>query len=421
MGEGAASLSYILAGVNHRTASLGLRDRLFVEDSELAAALVQLKAAGIDQAVLLATCDRVEIVAAVPSIEAGHSKIWSFLAGRAGLDVQALAAQGYAKSDEAAVGHFFAVAAALDSQVVGEPQVLGQVKAAHRFARDAGLSGKAMEALCQAAFGAAKRVRSETRIGEGPVSMAAAAVQLARDLHGDLGRAEGLLLGDGDMGMLAAEGLLASGLRRLSIAAPRQSRAESAARGLGAHVAPFAELAERLVSADVLIAALGGPHCVVTAAQVQDALRKRKRRPILIIDAALPGDVEPAVDRVDGAFLYDLDDLEQVAHEGRREREAAASQAQAILDLEVAAFLKHRAERLAVPAIVALRHHFEALREQALAEAHGDAEKATRLMMNRLLHAPSEVLKEAGEAGEAPALEALLARLFRLDDKKDEA
>ncbi len=419
MGEGEASLSYIVAGVNHRTASLGLRDRLFVEDAELPSALALLKAAGFDQALLLATCDRVEIVAAVPALEAAQAKAWSFLAARCGLDPSALAAQGYAKSGGEAVRHVFAVAAALDSQVVGEPQVLGQVKAAHRFARDAGLSGSELEALFQAAFACAKQVRHETRIGEGPVSMAAAAVQLARDLHGDLKRAEGLLLGDGDMGMLAAEALLAAGLKRLAVAAPRQSRAEAAARALGAHAVPFAEMALRLATADVLIAALGGPHSVVTAAQVQDALRTRKRKPILIVDAALPGDAEPAIDRVEGAFLYDLDDLEHVAHEGRREREAAASQAKALIGEAAAAFLKHRAERSAVPAIQALRRHVEELRGHALEEAQGDAGKATRLMMNRLLHAPSEVLKQAGEAGEAQALEALIARLFRLDAKKE--
>ncbi len=418
MTEGRDLGRYVLVGANHRSAPLSLRDPMFVEDAQQPAFLAGLKESGFAQALALATCDRVEILAVDADPGQAKTRLLACLAGRAGIEAGALGPSTYALEGVAAVRHVFAVAAALDSQTVGEPQVLGQVKAAHRFARDAGQSGPELEALMQAAFGAAKRVRAETAIGERPVSMAAAAVQMARDLHGDLARRDGLMLGDGDMGALVAETLLAGGLRRLSIACPRPGRAETMARALNCHTQPFENRDDLLAQADVVIAALSGVRAVVSAEAVQAALRRRRRRPIFLIDSGLPGDIEPAVDRVEGAFLYDLDDLERVAMAGRASREAASNSAWAIVDEEVAAFARGRAERVAVPAIVALRRRFEHERERALAEAGTDATRATWLMMNRLLHDPSEALKSsAGHAGiDWSAEERLLRRLFGLDE-----
>ncbi|MCC7167316.1 MAG: glutamyl-tRNA reductase [Rhodospirillales bacterium] len=418
MAEGRDLGGYVLVGANHRSAPLSERDLMFVEDAHQPVFLAELREVGFPQALALATCDRVEILAVDADPAQAKHRLLDCLARRAGLDSARLAPSTYALEGVAAVRHVFAVAAALDSQTVGEPQVLGQVKAAHRFARDAGQSGPELEALMQAAFAGAKRVRAETAIGERPVSMAAAAVQMARDLHGDLARRDGLMLGDGDMGALVAETLLSAGLRRLIVACPRPSRAEQMARALNCHAAPFVERDDLLAQADIVITALSGTQAVVAADTVQAALRRRRRRPIFLVDAGLPGDIEPAVDRVEGAFLYDLDDLEQVAMAGRASREAASNSAWAIVDEEVAAFARGRAERAAVPAIVALRRRFEHERERALAEAGADATRATWLMMNRLLHDPSEALKvSAGHAGiDWSAEERLLRRLFRLDE-----
>jgi glutamyl-tRNA reductase len=294
--------------------------------------------------------------------------------------------------------------------------VAGQVKTAHRLARDAGTCGPELEAVLQAAFGAAKRVRSETHIGEGPVSIAAAAVQLARDLHGDLSGCSGLVVGAGDMGELVAESLLSAGLGRLSITAPRASRAEALAHTLNAHVLPFDEMKDALAAADVVVASTGGRHVLVTADAVTLALKKRRRKPIFLVDAGIPGDIEPAVNRVDGAFLYDLNDLERVALEGRATREQAARAAWAVLDDELAGFLRGRAARAAVPAIVSLRHRFEEIRDAVLAECRDDADAATRLLLNRLLHAPSEAMKSvAADGAEWQQMEKTLRTLFRLD------
>jgi glutamyl-tRNA reductase len=316
-----------------------------------------------------------------------------------------------------AVRHAFAVTSALDSLVIGEPHVMGQVKVAHRLARDAGTCGPDLDAVLQAAFGVAKRVRSDTAIGEGPVSIAAAAVQLARDLHGDLKNCQGLLVGAGDMGELVAESLLAAGLRKLLVTAPRQGRAEALARTLDCAALPFEDLREALAGADIVLTAVGARTVAVTAEMVAGALKKRRRKPIFLVDAGIPGDVEPAVNREENAFLYDLGDLEKVALEGRATREAAARAAWSIVEAEVAAFVKGRAARAAVPAIVALRQRFEETRETVLAEAGGDAAEATRLLINRLLHAPSEAMKDiAAEGAEWQAMEKTLRRLFKLED-----
>jgi glutamyl-tRNA reductase len=345
---------------------------------------------------VLSTCDRVEVLACHADREAAFRMVSDMMAERAGIAPAELAGQLYVHWDAEAVRHVFTVTASLDSQVIGEPQVLGQVKAGHRIAREAAMTGTNLEALLQAAYAAAKRVRSETAIGERPVSIAAAAVQLARDLHGDLGRCAGLLIGAGEMGELVAGELLAGGLSDLTVIHPTEARAQALARALDCHFSPYDNLVQRLAAADVVLAALGRRQYVLSADMVIAALRQRRRRPVFIVDAGIPGDVEPAVNRIDEAFLYDLGDLERVAMEGRSNREAEARAAWRIVDAEVAAFLHGRAERRAAPALTRLRAYFEAMRVEALADAGGDAERATRLLVNRLLHGPSRTLRALG-------------------------
>lgn len=416
-----ASLAQIVVvGANHRSSSLALRDQLFVDDAAISGFLAGMRERGLSQAVVLSTCDRVEVMTAHADPHRAVAIIASALAERAGIAPEAMQAQLYIHAGTDAVRHCFAVTSSLDSLIIGEPHVLGQVKTVHRLAREANMVGPEIEALLQAAYGVAKRVRSETHIAERPVSIAAAAVQFARDLHGDLDRCDGLLVGTGDMGELVGEALMAAGLRKLSVTAQRASRAEAIAESLGAAAIPYETLGDRLAEADIILTAVGGRHPVLAPEAVTAALRKRRRKPIFIVDAGIPGDVDPAVNRVEGAFLYDLTDLERVALEGRATREAASRSAWQIVDAEISAFVRGRAARTAVPAIVSLRHHFEAAREQVLKEAHGDAEAATRMLINRLLHDPSEVMKEVasiGDAGRAEwdQTERVIRRLFRLE------
>lgn len=404
----------LVVGANHRSASLTLRDALFVDDQRQSDFLLHL---GLPDAVAICTCDRVEIWALHDDPAGAERMIRTAMARHAGLAEEELQPALYALVDEAAVRHCFAVTSSLDSLVIGEPHVMGQVKTCHRLAREAGLCGPELEMLLAAAYHAGKRVRSETAIAERPVSIASAVVQLARDLHGALAECQALLIGSADMGELVAEHLLAAGIGRLVVTAPRLRRAELLAQTLQCHVAKFENLADFLPEFDIVIAAVGARQTSLSSAQVAASLKKRRRKPIFLVDTALPGDMEPAINRLDGAFLYDLADLERLAMQGRATRESAAQQAFGIIDQSVAQFFQARARRRAVPAIVLLRQHFEKLRQQAIEESGDDAEKATRLLINRLLHDPTEMMKllAESEVNGWPAAEDLLRRLFRLE------
>ncbi|MBC8158928.1 MAG: glutamyl-tRNA reductase, partial [Alphaproteobacteria bacterium] len=354
----------------------------------------RLRAEGVDEALVLSTCDRVEVQAVHADRDTAGRAVTAALAGHAGMDPAELAGTLYTHWDTDAVRHIFTVTASLDSQVVGEPQVLGQVKASHRMARAAQMIGSTLEPLLQAAYAAAKKVRTQTAIGERPVSIAAAAVQLARDLHGDLSRCTGLLVGAGEMGELVAGEMLAGGMAALTVIHPTEARAQAAARAMDCHFAPYDDMPRLLADADVTVAALGRHRHVLTSDMVTRALKGRRRKPVFLIDAGIPGDIEPAVNRLDGSFLYDLNDLEQVALEGLANRETEAKEAWRIVDAEVAAFLHGRAERAAVPTLTSLRNHFEDMRAKTLEESPDNAERATRLLVNRLLHGPSRAMRE---------------------------
>lgn len=402
----------IVAGIDHRSAPADLRDRLQIEDASVPAVLAGLRTAGFGEALILSTCDRVVAIGLVDGAEAAAMPLLAATAGVAAADLPpALKLTG-----EAAEDYLFAVGASLDSQTIGEAQVLGQLKAAHRLAQDLGHSGPGLGAILDAVYGAAKRVRAETRIAEGPVSMAAACAQLCRDLHGDLSRAAVLAIGPGDMAAFLVEQLRAAGLSDVVCVARLRRRAEVMAHRLSGHVGDLADLPRLLVSADIVVAGQGDGRYVVTREEAERALKARRRKPIFFADAAIPRDVEPQVQTLDGAFVYDLDDLERVAAEGRAGRKAEVERARAILAEEIGRFRAGRAERRGVSAVVSLRRRFEAARQAALAET-GDAARATELVVNRLLHVPSERLRRiAAEEGEGGA-EAALQRLFGEDEE----
>ncbi len=400
----------LVIGINHRSTPPELGDRFALIEADLDAALDALKARGLGDAVLLATCDRIELW----SSDAAAAEVFApIVAERLGVAQNSVAASLYRREGFAALKHFFAVASALDSQVIGEPQVLGQVKAAHRAASEQGLVSESLEAALDGAYAAARRVRRETRIAQGPVSLAAAALSLARHIHGELEDLAALLIGPSEMGELMAEHFRRAGLGRLVVCGPGE-RAERVARSFASNSVPLEQLDDAVAAADIVISSLGAGRAVLTRERVAVALRKRPVRPIFVIDAAIPADVEPAINDLDGAFLYDLADLERAALAGRAEREAAAAAAWAIIDAELESHAARLAERRAVPAVVALRRHVEHLRDEALAEG-GDAEEVTRRLVNRLLHDPSEVLRQlAGAEADTAAMEALVRRLFRL-------
>lgn len=410
-------LQIAVVGGNHQSSSLAIRDRLFVEETANVEVLQALRQAGILQAVVISTCDRTEVAFVHEDAAAASRLATQVLAAHAGLPVEQLAPALYTLIGEDAVHHLFRVASSLDSQIIGEPHVLGQVKTSHRSAHQAAMTGGELEAVLQAAYVAAKRVRTETGVGQRPVSIASAATEMARRLHGDLARCAALVLGVGEMGQFIAETFAGHGLGHLTVTHPQQARAETAARALGCHLAPYPSLPRCLQDADIVIASLGERRATLTPDLARSVLRQRRYKPIFAIDAAIPGDIDPAVDTIDGVFRYTLVDLERIAMEGRAHRETEVPAALRIIDEAVASFVRDRAERSAVPVLTALHRHFEKARVDALDDAGGDADKATRLLVARLLHRPSQALRALAADGgndDRGTLERTVGKLFGL-------
>ncbi|WNJ99599.1 glutamyl-tRNA reductase [Thalassospiraceae bacterium LMO-JJ14] len=419
-GDSTTSRIPLITGVNHRSGSLTLRDKLFVEDADVPDFLEKLRDLGIDQAVVLSTCDRVEVITMSGDSDRDQGIIVDAFSQHAGLPNDEVTSAMKCHMGTEAVRHLFRVASSLESVVVGEPQVLGQVKACHRMARDHGAVSGDLERLLQSAYSAAKRVRTETAIGERPVSIAAVAVGIAREVHGRLEDTRALLIGTGDMGEVIAEELQRGGLGVLSVCEFGRPAADMIER-LGAYRIEPSDLTAALADADVIVTAIGGRAQALSADMVRLALKARRSRPQFIVDASLPRDVETAVDRLDDAFLYDLADLERLAMEGQARRSFEAESAEHIVLAEVEGYQKGRAERTATPALSALRRHVAALRESVLLEAGNDAEKATHLLVQRLLHTPSERLRAKAHSGEdIAAAERMIRDLFDIADDGDD-
>lgn len=410
----------LIVGVNHRRASPPVRERLFMGEPDQARLLSSIRDLGIAEAVLISTCERVEVLAADTNPQSAMDGLIGLMSRWTRISPSEMREQCHRHAGMNALRHLFALTCSLESRVVGEPEVLGQVKASHGLAMALGTAGPEVEAALQAAYAVAKRVRSETSVAERPVSIAAAMIRVARNLHGSLRRCTALLVGLGEMVELMAWQLKDMGIRDLVAVHPSRHRAESAARSLLGHYREWDELMEALVQADVVIAGMGSGRYTITAPDVAVALKRRRGRPILFIDTAIPRDIDPAVDELEAAFVYDLDDLEGIARQGRVNREAAADTAWAIVVDELTAYMRRCAERSAVPTIVSLRQHFESVRRQVVADVKHDVEAATRLLVNRLLHGPSEALREAAAMGvtEGEELERAVDRLFRVQSRR---
>ncbi len=405
-----------VVGVNHRSVNAGLRSRYFDEEPDQAVLLETLRSPAWDEAMAVATCERLEFAVIAKPDQEVAVKLLQLLAGTAGLEPHALAGQAYYHSGQPALRHLFAVAASLDSLVVGEPQILGQMKQCYRAAADAGLSGPLLDAVMQAAFTTAKRVRSETPIGQQASSMTLVATQVASDLHGRFDDLRLLWLGLGEMGELLCADFRAAGVERLLVSHPSALRAEAVARRLGCNLAPWDDLDHHLAEADMVISDNSAGRFTLDAARLEAALKQRRRRPMLLIDAGVPADIEPAAADLEGAFVYDLDDLERLAKAQSGGRAAASAMAWSVVEDELERFCRGQAERSAAPAVVALRRHFEATRRSVLDGGDLDAEAATRLLVNKLLHDPSEALRRAavGDPEFGRRLDHSLRRLFGL-------
>ncbi len=409
-------MTLAVIGINHKTAPIELRERIAISREDLPETTRALAAEpGITECMIVSTCNRVEIVAAVESPDADLA---SFLHRHFDLDPGLLAPHIYRHQDQDAVRHLFRVASSLDSMVVGEPQILGQVKEAFAVARASGTVGGQLEHLLQSAFSAAKKVRSETEIGSNSVSIASVAVELARKIFGSLQGRTVFLVGAGKMSELAARHLVQQGAGAILVTNRTIERARLLAEPFKGRVIPFEELHDAATQADIVISSTGAPHPIFRREHGHIFMQRRRNRPMFFIDIAVPRDVDPAVNKIDGIFVYDIDDLQQVAAAHMQERSRQAVDAETLIAGEVERFHQRQRTVNVAPAIVALQRRAEQIR---LAEIHrmharlgtltpeqlAAIEALTRGLVNKFLHPPMQALKQAARSGDAVKLEAV--------------
>jgi len=407
-------MTLTLIGVNHKTAPIALRERIAISREELPETTRTLAAVpGVAECMIVSTCNRVELLAAVDSPE---TDLMGFLHRQFGVDPAELAPHVYEHRDKDAVRHLFRMAASLDSMVVGEPQILGQVKEAFAVARAAGTVAGQLEHLLQSAFAAAKKARSETGIGSNSVSIASVAVDLARKIFGSLQGRTVFLVGAGKMSELAARHLVQQGAGAILVSNRTQERARMMAEAFDGRVIPFEQLYEAASEADIVISSTGAPHPIFRTEHGQAFLHRRKNRPMFFIDIAVPRDVDPAMNKLDGIFVYDIDDLQQVAAAHMAERTREASDAETLIAGEVERFQQRQRTVNVAPAIVALQRKAEEIRQGELqrmnsrlgtltAEQLAAVEALTRGLVNKFMHPPMQALKQAARENDTVRLE----------------
>jgi glutamyl-tRNA reductase len=421
---GSPAIDLLIVGVSHKTAPVAVRERLAVEPDAIAQALGELTALpGVREAAMLSTCNRVELYVAADDGDRAARGIAEALARRAAVEPDELGAHLYERRDAVAVQHLFRVAASLDSLVIGEPQILGQTKQAHEAAVQHGTAGSVLNACFQRAFRVARRVRRETEIARNPVSVSSVAVELARQVVGDFDGRRVLVVGAGKMSELAARTLRTAGAT-LALTNRTRSRADELAARYGATVTDWGDLAGALGAADIVIASTGAQRPVLTRELLDRVRRARRGRPLVLLDIAVPRDVEPAAAELDGIYVYDIDDLQKVAAEHRAEREGEAAQAEAIVDEELDRFLKAWRGRQLAPTVTALRKHFLELAEAEARRVCGAMgsldERAKRAILDtaegiakKLLHQPQMALRSDDDDGVPLVL--AVQRLFKLE------
>jgi glutamyl-tRNA reductase len=416
-------MAFNVLGINHKTAPVALREKVaFSEDRLLAALRTLRQEVGVAEVVILSTCNRTEVYWAG---SASGAELSQWLERHHGNNLD-LAPSLYVHQEQRAVEHAFSVASGLDSMVLGEAQILGQLKDAYRAAQEAGSTGPSLNKLFQAAFSAAKRVRSETRIGENAVSLASATVSLARRVYSDLSAHTALMVGAGDMNALTARHFVSAGVKRMVIANRTLGRAQALAVELKGYAVGLEDLDTELAQADIVITCTASPVPLITKSATQAAIRSRRRRPIFMVDLAVPRDIDPAVADLEDVYLFSIDDLQQLVDENRQQREVAAGGARVLIDEEVARFLTESRANDAGSTIRALRrqadeirlHTVEQARRQLAAGKSADEviEYLANTLTNRLLHTPTQALRQAAELADSTLAEAVIRALI---DERD--
>ncbi len=421
-------MKFSITGLNHRSAPVEVREGLAFDARSLGEALTDLlRRPGIAEGLILSTCNRVEVAVTSPDGEDPRAVVEEFLAARRGVDVGWLAPYLYHFEDAEAIRHLFRVAASLDSMVVGEPQILGQLKAAYAAAKAHGAVGGWMETILTRAFGVAKRVRTETGIGENPVSISSTAVDLARQIFGSLAERRVMVVGAGKMAELAVRHLRSAGVTRIYVTNRTLERARAMAEAFEGVVVEYDRFLDALQEMDIVLTSSGAPFYLLRKEQVRRVMEARRNRPVFLIDIAVPRNVDPAVNELDNVFLYDIDDLQRVADANMGERRKRAQLAERIVAEEVERMVARLKAREVTPTIVGLQQRFEQIRQAELARYRSrlgplspeqlDAlEGLTRSILAKLAHGPiTELRRQAGRPDGFEVVE-LIRRIFRLDE-----
>ncbi|MEM1023258.1 MAG: glutamyl-tRNA reductase [Myxococcota bacterium] len=420
-------MNVVLVGLSHKTAPIQLRERVAAQTSNLGQALARLRALeDVKEACILSTCNRLEMYVcgtSEPTVLRRQARL--FLGEAAGLPLHELEAHLLQAEGSHAIHHLFRVAASLDSMVVGEPQILGQVKEAYRAAVSHGAVSAQLDRVFQRAFSVAKRARNETGIAENAVSMSFAAVELGRQIFEDLSGRDVLLVGAGKMGGLAAKHLKSQGVGRVRVASRSLATAGQLAEQVDGIASSLSDLPLLLSQADIVICSTAAPGFLIDKKMVSSVLRERRYRPLLFVDIAVPRDVDPKVGQLDNVFVYDVDDLHAVLESNREQRKHEAEAAERLVREELDRFLAWLEEQRVVPLIKAVRQHALDIAEEevqrTLAGNHVDAklEKRMRAMsqsiVNKLLHPVLTELKSAGQSGDAEGLAEFISRMFHVE------
>ena len=419
-----------IAGLNHRTAPVQVRERLAFRTEEIPAALLQMQARGAKEALILSTCNRVELTAALDESASAESLFGSLLNGRTGVTFESIRPHLYIFEAAAAIRHLFRVASSLDSMIVGEPQILGQLKEAYRQARDQGTIGAVLDTVLTRAFSVAKRVRSETEIGQSAVSVSYAGVELAREIFGSLSKKRVMIIGAGKMSEGAARHLLRAGAQEVLIANRTRERAEQLASLFRGEVVLYDLFPARLPEIDIVITSSSAPGYILGPEMIRRSIELRKNQPMFLIDIAVPRNIDPAVNSIEHAFLYDIDDLQRVTERNLQMRRDVAQQAESIVTEEVVRLESKLRARDVNPTIVSLQEQLEAIRKDVLeryrnrlgplsAEQQEAVDALTRGIVNKIAHGPiSEIRRAAaqgqGEGSRDAELATAIRRIFRL-------
>jgi glutamyl-tRNA reductase len=420
-------MKFHITGLNHRTAPVEVREKLAFPEARLGEALRRLLSQeGVNEGLILSTCNRVEVAVAVDHGDPA-GVVEEFLENARDMPRQQIAPHLYHYQGRDAIRHLFRVAASLDSMVVGEPQILGQLKEAYAHAKANGTVNSFLEGLMNRAFSVAKRVRTETEIGQNAVSVSYAAVELARDIFGSLNGHAILLIGAGKMSELAARHLQRAGANRIVVTNRTHARAEEMAAAFHGAVVPYEQFLSAMHSSDIVITSSGAPEYILTRESMQRVMSQRKGRPIFLIDIAVPRNVDPLVNKLDNVFLYDIDDLGRVVERNRLGRLEEAAEAEKIIEEEVARMEARLREREVAPTIISLQEQLEQLRCAELERVRSKLgpmtpqqeeaiEALTRGILGKIAHGPIAELRRQASRGETQTTIEMIRRIFRLPE-----